>query len=86
MRADSDHIISMVQIKRSAAIANFLGKRINAEMKDAIVKACDLIISGKYQDHFMIDVYQAGESTENLSAVYPRHDGLMIRSRHRLRR
>ena len=69
MRADSDHIVSMVQIKRSAAIANFLGKKINAEMKDAIVKACDLIISGKYQDHFMIDVYQAGAGTSfNMNA------------------
>lgn len=61
--ADSDHITSIAQIKRSAAIANFLGKKLDEKKKDAIVKACDLLISGKHHDQFRIDVFQAGAGT-----------------------
>ncbi|MCL4451564.1 MAG: aspartate ammonia-lyase [Candidatus Thermoplasmatota archaeon] len=69
LKADSDHIASMAQIKRSAAIANFQGKKLDEEKKDAIVKACDVIIGGKYHDQFMIDVYQAGAGTSfNMNA------------------
>ena len=69
LKADSDHIASMAQIKRSAAIANFQGKKLNENKKNAIVKACDVIIGGKYHDQFMIDVYQAGAGTSfNMNA------------------
>ena len=69
LRADSDHIESIVQIKRSAAIANFLGKKLDAEKKDLIVKASDRIISGDHHSDFMIDVYQAGAGTSyNMNA------------------
>ncbi|MFG1414848.1 MAG: aspartate ammonia-lyase [Thermoplasmataceae archaeon] len=69
LKADADHIASMAQIKRSAAIANFLGKKLDEMKKDAIVKACDAIIDGKYHDQFMIDAYQAGAGTSfNMNA------------------
>lgn len=67
--ADSDHITSIAQIKRSAAIANFLGKKLDEKKKDAIVKACDLLIQGKYHDQFKIDLFQAGAGTSyNMNA------------------
>ena len=35
LKADSDHIASMAQIKRSAAIANFQGKKLDENKKNA---------------------------------------------------
>ena len=67
--ADSDHIVSIAQIKRSAAIANFLGKKLDDKKKSAIVKACDMIITGDYHDQFKIDLFQAGAGTSyNMNA------------------
>jgi aspartate ammonia-lyase len=69
LRADSDHIASIVQIKRSAAIANFLGKKLDSDRKDLIVRACDRVIAGDHNSDFVIDVYQAGAGTSyNMNA------------------
>lgn len=69
LTADSDHIRSMVAIKRSAAIANNLGGKLPEDKKDAIVKACDQIYSGKLHDQFKIDLFQAGAGTSyNMNA------------------
>ncbi len=69
LKADSDHIVSMAQIKRSAAIANNLGGKLSEDKKDAIVNACNSLISGNHHDQFRIDVYQAGAGTSfNMNA------------------
>jgi len=69
LTADSDHIRSMVAIKRSAALANNLGGKLPDEKKDAIVRACDQIYSGKLHDQFRIDLFQAGAGTSyNMNA------------------
>lgn len=60
---DSDHIRAMTIVKRSAAIANNRLKALSDERKEFIVKAADEILSGKYHDQFVIDVYQAGAGT-----------------------
>ena len=62
---DTDHIRCMTIIKRSAAIANnkLNPDKLPTDKKDLIVKASDLIISGKFHDQFVIDVYQAGAGT-----------------------
>ena len=62
---DADHIRCMTIIKRSAAIANnkLNPDKLPSDKKDLIVKASDLIISGKFHDQFVIDVYQAGAGT-----------------------
>ena len=66
---DSDHVVSMAQIKRSAAIANFTGKKLPAEKKDLVVRACDRIIAGEFHDNFVLDVFQAGAGTSfNMNA------------------
>ncbi len=67
--ADFDHIASLVVIKRSAAIANYLGKRLPEDKKDLIVSACDRILKGELSDQFIIDVFQAGAGTSyNMNA------------------
>ena len=67
--ADSDHVESMVIIKRSAAIANRIGGKLPDDRTDAIVRACDRIIKGEIHDQFIIDVFQAGAGTSyNMNA------------------
>ena len=67
--ADSDHIESMVLIKRSAAIANNRGGKLPSDKSEAIVKACDLLLKGEHHEQFIVDVFQAGAGTSyNMNA------------------
>ena len=45
-------IMAFVMIKRSAAVANMKTKALGNKKGDAIVKACDRILSGKHLDQF----------------------------------
>ena len=56
-------IKSFVMIKRSAAIANMKTKSLDRKRGNAIVKACDKIIVGKYQDQFVVDMINSGAGT-----------------------
>lgn len=58
------HLISAyVMIKRSAAVANIKTKVIDAKLGNAIIKACDRILGGKYQDQFVIEEINSGAGT-----------------------
>ena len=59
----NDFIYSVVIIKRSAAIINYNLKSLNKKQKDSIVKACDEILKGNYDNQFPVDVYQTGSGT-----------------------
>ncbi len=50
-------------IKRSAAIANIKTKAIDTKRGRAIIRACDLILSGKYVDQFVVDAINSGAGT-----------------------
>jgi len=56
-------IKSFVMIKRSAAIANMRTKALDRKRGNAIVKACDKILAGKYQDQFVVDMINSGAGT-----------------------
>jgi len=56
-------IKSFVMIKRSAAIANMKSKTLDNKRGNAIVKACDKILAGKYQDQFVVDMINSGAGT-----------------------
>ena len=56
-------IRSFVMIKRSAAIANMKTKVLDRKRGNAIVKACDKILAGKYQDQFVVDMINSGAGT-----------------------
>ncbi|MCE9653633.1 MAG: aspartate ammonia-lyase [Nitrosarchaeum sp.] len=62
-KAHANLIKSFVMIKRSAAIANMRTKSIDAKRGNAIVAACDKILSGKYIDQFVIDMINSGAGT-----------------------
>jgi len=52
-----------VLIKKAAAQANYALRRLEKRKSDAIVKACDEILAGKYQDQFVVDIFQMGAGT-----------------------
>ncbi len=52
-------------IKKAAAKANGELGLIPQDFADAIMKACDEMIDGKFNDEFIVDVYQGGTGTSN---------------------
>ena len=58
-----EFVKAICQVKKAVAQANFKFEEINKEKSDAIIKACDLIISGKYIDQFPVDIIQGGAGT-----------------------
>lgn len=62
-------INSIAQIKKAAAITNFEVGRLDKKRTDAIVQACDEIVSGKLLDQFIVDPIQGGAGTSlNMNA------------------
>src|SRR6185503_9025064 len=60
MRPLPAFIDATIQIKRAAALTHKETGRLQANLADAIVKAADEVLAGKYRDQFVVDVYQAG--------------------------
>jgi aspartate ammonia-lyase len=56
-------IKSFVMIKRSAAVANMKTKALDRKRGNAIVKACDKILAGKFYDQFVVDMINSGAGT-----------------------
>ncbi len=59
-------------LKRSAAEANMLSGKLDSRRGNAIKRACDEIIKGKFDGQFGIDIFQAGAGTStnmNLNEV-----------------
>lgn len=52
-------------IKRSAAIVNFDLGNLDEDKKNAIVQAADEVISGKFDDQFIVDIFQTGSGTSS---------------------
>lgn len=56
-------------IKASAALVNMETGKLSGEMGKAIVQAAEEVIIGKWDEHFVVDVYQAGAGTsQNMNA------------------
>ncbi len=58
-------IKATVQIKKAAAKVNLQLGLLDKEKSEAIVKAANEILSGKLQDQFVVDIYQAGAGTSH---------------------
>ena len=62
-------IKSIVEIKMAAAIANRDAGVIDNNVANAMVKACEEILDGKYIDNFIVDEFQGGAGTSlNMNA------------------
>jgi aspartate ammonia-lyase len=68
-RMHKELIISLAQVKKATAVANNEAGLMSKKVRDAIVQACDEIISGKLHDEFIIDSIQGGAGTSgNMNA------------------
>jgi aspartate ammonia-lyase len=56
-------INSLVYVKKAAALANAELDLLEPRLAEAIVQACDLIITGHFHDEFVVDVIQGGAGT-----------------------
>lgn len=62
-------ITALAMVKKAAALANHELALLSEKKKDAICKACDALISGKYHDQFVVDMIQGGAGTStNMNA------------------
>lgn len=56
-------------VKKGAAQANFELNNLDKNIYEAIIKACDEVIAGKYDEHFLTDMIQGGAGTSmNMNA------------------
>ncbi len=62
-KADWNLIAAYVMIKRSAALANKELRALDGTKADAIVKACDEILAGKFRDQFVVEEINSGAGT-----------------------
>jgi aspartate ammonia-lyase len=60
-----DWIKATVLIKKAAALVNSKLGLLEKKKADAIVQACDEVLSGQYTDQFVVDVFQAGAGTSH---------------------
>ncbi len=63
IKAPLHFIRAYVMVKKAAALANASVGWLDAERKQAIVQACDEVLTGKLLDQFVVDVFQAGAGT-----------------------
>lgn len=58
LKTNPELINSIAQIKKAAAITNYEVGELDKKRADAIVKACDEIIKGKFHDHLLHAIIQ----------------------------
>lgn len=63
LMANKEWIRGVITIKKAAALANKELGRLENKLADAIVKAADEALAGKYDNEFIVDAYQAGAGT-----------------------
>ena len=63
IKAPTQFIQAYVQIKKAAATANMQVGWLDNKIGEAITQACDEVLSGKFEDQFVVDVFQAGAGT-----------------------
>lgn len=62
-------IEALAMVKKAAALANNELGLLSKQITDAIVQACDEIISGKFHSNFVVDMIQGGAGTStNMNA------------------
>jgi len=66
---DSELVAAIALVKKAAALANMEVERLERTIGEAIVKAADEIIDGKFHDQFIVDPIQGGAGTSvNMNA------------------
>ena len=69
LRFNRSFIKAIAQIKQSAALVNKDLGTIEPDLADAIVEAAQRVIEGKFDDSFVVDIFQTGSGTStNMNA------------------
>ena len=63
LRLPASFVYAQAVIKRAAAKANMAAGSLPSNVGEALVTAADEVISGKFADQFVVDVFQAGAGT-----------------------
>lgn len=63
IKAHKEFLVALATIKKSAALANMELGQLDDKIGDAIAKAADEVVEGRFDDYFVLDVYQAGAGT-----------------------
>ena len=58
-----EFVYAMVMIKKAAAVANFKAGKLDKKLSEKIVFACDEILTGKYDDQFVVSAHHGGAGT-----------------------
>jgi len=58
-----EFVLSIIKIKRAAALANYKAGNFNSEIKNSIVKTCDELLSGKMSEQFILSSFHGGAGT-----------------------
>jgi aspartate ammonia-lyase len=58
-----EFVKSYIYVKKACALANKELGALDNERGEAIAKACDEVLDGKHDEHFVVDVFQAGAGT-----------------------
>lgn len=61
----TEFICATALIKKAAALANMDVKKLDEIRGHAIVQAAGEVVEGKWHDHFVVDVFQAGAGTSH---------------------
>jgi len=65
LRVHRELVTATILIKKAAAGANMSLGRLSPEIGNAIVRAAEEILEGRFRDQFVVDVYQAGAGTSH---------------------
>jgi len=60
-----EFVRAVVWIKKAAALTHKQTGRLDTKLADAIITAADEALAGKFDAHFVVDVYQAGAGTSH---------------------
>ncbi len=78
-------INGFAQVKMAAAMANTDVGKMKKEVRDAIIKAGEAILAGKYHDQFPVDPYQGGAGTStNMAANEVMANVALVETGHKL--
>ncbi len=65
LHAPSELVTATILVKKAAAAANTATGALNPDVGRAIMDAADEVLSGRFRDQFIVDVYQAGAGTSH---------------------
>ena len=63
LRLQPSFIRAQATVKRAAALANVASGRLDETLGEALVRAADEVLVGRFDDQFVVDVFQAGAGT-----------------------